>query len=277
MSGRRHDGSSACCCSTWPSTSASSPCCWCPSVSAASWRTFPARDWPVGGGARAGRRRARVSSPALAALLGAAARAAALGAAWIRGAGGDLAGSGAAGRATPATARHAAQFYTVAIGSGVAPLVIFMGVGAMTDFGPLLANPRTLLLGRGGTVRHLRHGARCRGTHGPGRYGFQHRPVRGHRHHRRCRRADGDLCGQLLAPDLLGAIAVAAYSYMALVPLIQPPIMRALTTEERAIEMRSCGRWAAGSASPSRSCCLSSWRCCCPMPRRSSACCASAT
>ncbi|EDM5485541.1 TPA: sodium ion-translocating decarboxylase subunit beta [Salmonella enterica subsp. enterica serovar Dublin] len=74
-----------------------------------------------------------------------------------------------------------ALFYKVAIGSGVAPLVIFMGVGAMTDFGPLLANPRTLLL---------------------------------------------------------GAIAVAAYSYMALVPLIQPPIMKALTTEtERKIRM----------------------------------------
>ncbi|STS79675.1 oxaloacetate decarboxylase subunit beta [Klebsiella pneumoniae] len=53
-----------------------------------------------------------------------------------------------------------AIFYKVAIGSGIAPLVIFMGVGAMTDFGPLLANPRTLLLGGGGAVRDLRHRAR---------------------------------------------------------------------------------------------------------------------
>ncbi|WP_079958572.1 sodium ion-translocating decarboxylase subunit beta [Salmonella enterica] len=102
-----------------------------------------------------------------------------------------------------------ALFYKVAIGSGVAPLVIFMGVGAMTDFGPLLANPRTLLLG-----------AAAIGIIGG---------------------ADGPTAIYLsgkLAPELLGAIAVAAYSYMALVPLIQPPIMKALTTEtERKIRM----------------------------------------
>ncbi|EKD1799459.1 sodium ion-translocating decarboxylase subunit beta [Salmonella enterica subsp. enterica serovar Kentucky] len=102
-----------------------------------------------------------------------------------------------------------ALFYKVAIGSGVAPLVIFMGVGAMTDFGPLLANPRTLLLG-----------AAAIGIIGG---------------------ADGPTAIYLsgkLAPELLGAIAVAAYSYMALVPLIQPPIMRALISEkERKIRM----------------------------------------
>ncbi|EGN4818310.1 sodium ion-translocating decarboxylase subunit beta [Salmonella enterica] len=102
-----------------------------------------------------------------------------------------------------------ALFYKVAIGSGVAPLVIFMGVGAMTDFGPLLANPRTLLLG-----------AAAIGIIGG---------------------ADGPTAIYLsgkLAPELLGAIAVAAYSYMALVPLIQPPIMKALTSEtERKIRM----------------------------------------
>ncbi|EAU0985136.1 sodium ion-translocating decarboxylase subunit beta [Salmonella enterica] len=101
-----------------------------------------------------------------------------------------------------------ALFYKVAIGSGVAPLVIFMGVGAMTDFGPLLANPRTLLQ------------AAAIGIIGG---------------------ADGPTAIYLsgkLAPELLGAIAVAAYSYMALVPLIQPPIMKALTTEkERKIRM----------------------------------------
>ncbi|EBW5407933.1 oxaloacetate decarboxylase subunit beta [Salmonella enterica subsp. enterica serovar Typhimurium] len=101
-----------------------------------------------------------------------------------------------------------ALFYKVAIGSGVAPLVIFMGVGAMTDFGPLLANPRTLPQ------------AAAIGIIGG---------------------ADGPTAIYLsgkLAPELLGAIAVAAYSYMALVPLIQPPIMRALTSEkERKIRM----------------------------------------
>ncbi len=101
-----------------------------------------------------------------------------------------------------------AIFYKVAIGSGIAPLVIFMGVGAMTDFGPLLANPRTLLLGAAIGI--------IGGADGPTAI---------------------YLSGKL-APELLGAIAVAAYSYMALVPLIQPPIMKALTTnKERKIRM----------------------------------------
>ncbi|MDI5292725.1 sodium ion-translocating decarboxylase subunit beta, partial [Salmonella enterica subsp. enterica serovar Montevideo] len=118
-----------------------------------------------------------------------------------------------------------ALFYKVAIGSGVAPLVIFMGVGAMTDFGPLLANPRTLLLGAltlnyFGLISFTLPQAAAIGIIGG---------------------ADGPTAIYLsgkLAPELLGAIAVAAYSYMALVPLIQPPIMKALTTEkERKIRM----------------------------------------
>ncbi|NBI42704.1 sodium ion-translocating decarboxylase subunit beta [[Haemophilus] felis] len=131
-----------------------------------------------------------------------------------------------------------ALFYKVAIGYGVAPLVIFMGVGAMTDFGPLLANPRTLLLGAAaqfgifatvigaillnwtGVISFTLPQAAAIGIIGG---------------------ADGPtaiyLAGKL-APELLGAIAVAAYSYMALVPLIQPPIMKALTTkQERKIRM----------------------------------------
>lgn len=129
-------------------------------------------------------------------------------------------------------------FYQVAIGYGVAPLIIFMGVGAMTDFGPLLANPRTLLLGAAaqfgifatvlgaltlnwlGIINFTLPQAAAIGIIGG---------------------ADGPTAIYLtskLAPELLGAIAVAAYSYMALVPLIQPPIMRALTTEtERKIKM----------------------------------------
>ncbi len=124
------------------------------------------------------------------------------------------------------------------IKTGIFPLLIFMGVGAMTDFGPMLANPKTLLLGAAaqfgifstllgalalnmvpGLEFSLRDAAAIAIIGG----------------------ADGPTAiyvASKLAPDLLGAIAVAAYSYMALVPLIQPPIMRALTTEkERMIEM----------------------------------------
>ncbi|WP_079963559.1 oxalacetate decarboxylase subunit beta [Salmonella enterica] len=119
-----------------------------------------------------------------------------------------------------------ALFYKVAIGSGVAPLVIFMGVGAMTDFGPLLANPRTLLLGAAAQFGIF---ATVLGALTLNYFGLI---IGG---------ADGPTAIYLsgkLAPELLGAIAVAAYSYMALVPLIQPPIMKALTTEtERKIRM----------------------------------------
>lgn len=124
------------------------------------------------------------------------------------------------------------------IKSGIFPLLIFMGVGAMTDFGPMLANPKTLFLGAAAqfgifatllgalalnfipgmdfTLKDAAAIAIIGGADGP----------------------TAIYVASKLAPDLLGAIAVAAYSYMALVPLIQPPIMRALTTEdERKIEM----------------------------------------
>jgi len=129
-------------------------------------------------------------------------------------------------------------FYSVSIASGVAPLVIFMGVGAMTDFGPLLANPKTLFLGAAaqfgifatvlGAVYLTSIGVMDFSIADAAAIGI----IGG---------ADGPTAiyvSSILAPDLLGAIAVAAYSYMALVPMIQPPIMRALTTEaERKIEM----------------------------------------
>ncbi len=125
------------------------------------------------------------------------------------------------------------------IKSGIFPLLIFMGVGAMTDFGPMLANPKTLLLGAAAqfgifasllgalalnmipglsfTLKDAAAIAIIGGADGP----------------------TAIYVASKLAPDLLGAIAVAAYSYMALVPLIQPPIMRWLTTEEeRKIEMQ---------------------------------------
>lgn len=128
--------------------------------------------------------------------------------------------------------------YEVGIHSGVFPLIIFMGVGAMTDFGALIANPKTLLLGAAAqfgifatlfgaialnavpgiefTLKDASAIAIIGGADGP----------------------TAIFLASKLAPELLGAIAVAAYSYMALVPIIQPPIMRALTTEkERKIEM----------------------------------------
>ena len=129
-------------------------------------------------------------------------------------------------------------FYSVTIASGVAPLLIFMGVGAMTDFGPLLANPKTLLLGAAaqfgifGTV----FGAVLLTDAGLMDFTLQQAAAVGI-----IGGADGPtsiFIASKLAPELLGAIAVAAYSYMALVPLIQPPIMKALTTDaERKIKM----------------------------------------
>lgn len=130
-------------------------------------------------------------------------------------------------------------FYKVAIASGAAPLIIFMGVGAMTDFGPLLANPRTLFLGAAaqfgifGTVL---------GAVGLSTLGWMDFSIADAAAIGIIGGADGPTAiyvASILAPDLLGAIAVAAYSYMALVPLIQPPIMRALTTKsERQIKMQ---------------------------------------
>lgn len=125
------------------------------------------------------------------------------------------------------------------IKTGVFPLLIFMGVGAMTDFGPMLANPKTLLLGAAaqfGIFASLLGALALNVVPG---LDFSLRDaaaigiIGG---------ADGPTAiyvASKLSPELLGAIAVAAYSYMALVPLIQPPIMRALTTEEeRKIEMQ---------------------------------------
>ena len=130
-------------------------------------------------------------------------------------------------------------FYNIAIGSGVAPLLIFMGVGAMTDFGPLLANPKTLILGAAAQFGIFATviGALLLDHYGVISFTLKQAAATGI-----IGGADGPTAiyvSSILAPELLGAIAVAAYSYMALVPLIQPPIMRALTTEaERKIEMK---------------------------------------
>ncbi len=130
------------------------------------------------------------------------------------------------------------NFYAVAIASGVAPLVIFMGVGAMTDFGPLLANPRTLFLGAAAQFGIF---ATVIGAVWLSSIGLMDFTIADAAAIGIIGGADGPTAiyvSSILAPDLLGAIAVAAYSYMALVPMIQPPIMRALTSkEERAIEM----------------------------------------
>lgn len=130
------------------------------------------------------------------------------------------------------------QFYHVAIASGVAPLVIFMGVGAMTDFGPLLANPKTLFLGAAAQFGIF---ATVLGAAGMTYLGWMDFSLAEAAAIGIIGGADGPTAiyvASKLAPDLLGAIAVSAYSYMALVPMIQPPIMRALTTEqERAIVM----------------------------------------
>lgn len=136
--------------------------------------------------------------------------------------------------------------YHAGIETGVFPLLIFMGVGAMTDFGPLLARPSLMILGAaaqfgifstlfGAIAMNLVPGiefsmadaaaiAIIGGADGP----------------------TAIYVGSRLAPDLLGAIAVAAYSYMALVPIIQPPIMKLLTTEEerktKMTQLRHVGR-----------------------------------
>jgi oxaloacetate decarboxylase beta subunit len=128
--------------------------------------------------------------------------------------------------------------YVVGIETGAFPLIIFMGVGALTDFGPLLANPRTLFLGAAAQFGIF---ATLLGALGLTELGVMDFSLREAAAIGIIGGADGPtaiyVAGQL-APDLLGAIAVAAYSYMALVPLIQPPIMKLLTTEsERKIEM----------------------------------------
>ena len=129
-------------------------------------------------------------------------------------------------------------FYMVGIESGAFPLIIFMGVGALTDFGPLLANPKTLLLGAAAQFGIFATLLGAVGLSAIGVFDFSLKQaaaigiIGG---------ADGPTSiyvASILAPELLGAIAVASYSYMALVPLIQPPIMRAMTSEkERKIKM----------------------------------------
>jgi len=128
--------------------------------------------------------------------------------------------------------------YHGGIETGIFPLVIFMGVGAMTDFGALIANPKTLLLGAAAQtgIFATLFGAIALNTIPGIEFTLKDASaiaiIGG---------ADGPTAIFLatkLAPELLGAIAVAAYSYMALVPIIQPPIMKALTSEEeRKIEM----------------------------------------
>ena len=120
----------------------------------------------------------------------------------------------------------------IGVKTGVYPSLIFMGVGAMTDFGPLLAYPKSMLLGAAAQlgVFVAFFGAVCLGFSGPEAASIG--IIGG---------ADGPTAiflASMLAPHLLGPIAIAAYSYMALIPMIQPPLMRALTTpEERAVKM----------------------------------------
>ncbi len=124
------------------------------------------------------------------------------------------------------------DIFYIGVKTSLYPCLIFMGVGAMTDFGPLLSNPKSLLLGAAAQlgVFVAFFGAICLGFTGPEAASIG--IIGG---------ADGPTAIFLtshLAPHLLGAIAVAAYSYMALIPLIQPPIMNLLTTaEQRKIKM----------------------------------------
>lgn len=129
--------------------------------------------------------------------------------------------------------------YSLGVQNGLFPIIIFMGVGAMTDFGPLIANPKTALLGAAaqfGIFGSLVGAVALSQTTTIIDFSLQDSAaisiIGG---------ADGPTAifiASRLAPELLGAIAVAAYSYMALVPIIQPPIMRALTSEnERKIKM----------------------------------------
>jgi len=116
---------------------------------------------------------------------------------------------------------------------GIYPCLIFMGVGAMTDFGPLIANPKSLLLGAAAQLGIFMTYVGCRYLGFTGAEAGSVGIIGG---------ADGPTAifvTAMLAPALLGPIAVSAYSYMALVPVIQPPIMKALTTEkERQIVMK---------------------------------------
>lgn len=130
--------------------------------------------------------------------------------------------------------------YDIGIKTGIFPLIIFMGVGALTDFGPLLANPKTILLGGAAQFGIFTTfvGAIALTQFVPGiDFSFRDAASIGI-----IGGADGPTAIYLssqLSPRLLGAISIAAYSYMALVPVIQPPIMKLLTTkDERKIKMR---------------------------------------
>ncbi len=124
------------------------------------------------------------------------------------------------------------DFFYIGVKTSIYPCLIFMGVGAMTDFGPLLSNPKSLLLGAAAQLGVFAafFGAVCMGFDGKAAASIG--IIGG---------ADGPTAIFLttkLAPGLLGAIAVAAYSYMALIPMIQPPFMKLLTTpEQRKIKM----------------------------------------
>lgn len=130
--------------------------------------------------------------------------------------------------------------YQFGVTSTLFPLLIFVGVGAMTDFGPLLANPKTALLG--GAAQFAIFGTLLGGVLLSEYVPFFNLTLKQVSAISIIGGADGPtsiyIAGKL-APELLGAIAVAAYSYIALVPMIQPPIMRALTTpSERKIRMK---------------------------------------
>lgn len=149
--------------------------------------------------------------------------------------GGILANIPVAGLAEPGGLLY--LIYEAGLTTGVFPLLIFMGVGAMTDFGPLLANPRTLLLGAAAqfgifaallgalSLNYLGLDFSLADAASIGIIGGADGPT-------------SIYVTSRLSPELLGAVAVAAYSYMALVPLIQPPVIRLLTTKkQRQIKM----------------------------------------
>ena len=147
---------------------------------------------------------------------------------------------GADGALTTVAGGFLGQIYQFGITTTLFPLLIFIGVGAMTDFGPLIANPRTLLLGAAAQFGILFTviGALLLSIFIPGlSFSPQEAAAIGF-----IGSADGPttiFITTKLAPHLLGAVAVAAYSYIALVPLIQPPIMRLMTTDaERKIVMK---------------------------------------
>ena len=153
------------------------------------------------------------------------------------------------------------DFFYIGVKTSIYPCLIFMGVGAMTDFGPMLSNPKSLLLGAAAQMGVFAAfiGAVAMGFSGneAASIGI----IGG---------ADGPTAIFLttkLAPELLGAIAVAAYSYMALIPLIQPPFMKLLTTPEmRKVKMEQTRNVSKTEKIIFPSWLLCSLLCCCPTP-----------